>query len=237
MNEETSVGERILNLVGILLVVIITATVLLSGAAFLGSVDVSPGSYISSGEVHTVDGAYYLDRTGNPTVVGAIDNDVGDPITAVEIEVTFFEGDEAVATQTGTPPVEIIPDSTQVPFEIRSSGDIDPDHFEVSVSYETAEQSPGVLSVIDSEEIAQSQDSVTIVGEAQNDLEHTVEQPYALATFYDSDGNVIGMRTDSMEAADPGAVSEFYVRYSTLGDVPSNARAYDDFTVVVIDKS
>ena len=236
MNEEVTVSEKVLNIVGILLVAVITAVFLLSAAAFIGSVDVSPGSYISSGEVHTIDGSFYLDRTGNPTVVGALDNDVGEPITNVEIEITFFEDGEEVATHIGSPPVGTIPDSTQVPFEIRGSSDIDPDDYEVRFSYETAETSPGMLSVIDASTISQAQDSVIVVGDAQNDMDETVDNPRALATFYDSSGNVIGVRTDSMEGAEPGEISEFHVRYSTLGDVPSNARSYDDFSVVVIDE-
>lgn len=232
--EDAGIGERLLNLVGILLIVVLTAVVLLTGAAFIGSVDISPSSYISSGEVHTYDGSYYLDRTGNPTVVGEIDNDVGEPITDIEVTVTFYEGDDAVATQTRGTAVDTVPDGIRIPFEVRGPVDIDPDHWEVSVSYETAESPPGILSVTDATEISQAQDSVTIVGDAQNDLDVTVEQPLALATFYDSDGNVIGMRTDTMEGADPGEISEFHVRYSTLGDVPSHARSYDDFSVVVV---
>lgn len=228
------------NKIGILLVALMTAVLLLGGVVFVGSVDVSPTDYVSSGEVVTSEGSMHLDRAGQPTVVGEIENDVGSAIGDVEVAVTFYEDDEEIDTVRVQPLVNPVPDRTTVPFSARLLADGDPDSYDVEVSYDEVDgYEDDELELVDAEEYNRGQDSVTIIGEVENAGDSPAERPRVVVTFYDRDGNVIGVRTDRVSPSplDPGESGEFRTQYSTLGNVPSLARDYDSYRVVVHDDS
>lgn len=242
MSDGRRVFRALLNWAAVLAIVVVTAAALLAGAAVLSSDGLpgdglSPDGFVSSGEVTTVEGTLYLDRTGQPTVVGAIDNDAGNPVTNVSVSVTIYEDGEKVATRETSPLAPTIPDGTAAPYEVRFAPDAEPDEFTANVTYDDGGDVGGDVALVDSRVTDTTQHTVTVSGSTTNADDSTVERPTVIVTFYDEDGTVIGARTDHLSPLEPDETSGFTVRYSTLGDVPSLAGEYADHTVVVMEGS
>lgn len=233
----TDYADSLLNKVAVLAVALLTAAVILLVIWGIGVVDVSPGQYTSSGEVTVSEGAIYLDRAGQPTFVGEVENDRGEPITDVAVTVEFFADGEPLGTETYDTYVSTIPDGAVMPFEAKYDGEERPDEAVATVSYESSDDSSETLTVNEAEIVHQAQDSVTVSGHVENPLGQTAERPLAIATFYDQEGTVIGVRSDriSPSSLEPGQTGEFTVRYATVGHVPSLAREYADYEIVVVD--
>ncbi|WP_331235045.1 FxLYD domain-containing protein [Natronorarus salvus] len=228
---------KIVNKVVILTIVVVTATILLVGVGVIGSIDVSPADFHSSGEVISTEGSIYLDRAGETTAVGEIENDYGEAITDITVIVSFYENGEEVGSVETEPLGAKVGDGQTVPFEAKYSEEGQPDSFSVSVDF-TGTSEPAPEFDIEHEESHTAQDSVTVSGTAENTGDGTVERPVALATFYNQEGEVIGARSDriSPDSLEPGETGEFTIRYSTLGDVPSLARDYTDYRIVIVNQ-
>lgn len=224
-----------LKIVGI---AILTAVLLLAAVSMLAGLDLPTDAVSGSGEVTVEDGSVYLDRAGRPTAVGAIDNDQRTAITNVSIRVQFYDGDEVIAERVTEPAAETTPAGATVPFSVRlGETDREPTHFEATISFTNAPDFEETLSVTDSEVRKTGSHSVTVGGTVSS----TDEDPTPAAvvvTFYNEDGVVIGYRTSlvSPDPLRPAEEGEFQVRYVTLGDVPSLARTYDHYRIVVFER-
>lgn len=232
MSRSRSVGDRL----KVLAIALLTATVLLSAYSVISTTEFAPGELIASGEVTASDGTLYLDRAGHPTAVGEIDNDRREAISNVTVTVRFFENETVVGEVEKTPPVDPLPGQTATPFSARlPNTDVDPDRFEVDVTYDSDGATPtGSVTVADHEVSSTSSDSVTIVGEVTNEGVDSARS-MIVVTFYDAEGTVVGYRTSrtSPDSVPADGTGDFRVRYATLGDVPSLARTYDSYRIVV----
>lgn len=240
MRDRRWLAQALVKRVAILLIILVTAAALLGAVALLGSVELpgndgSPGGAVSSGTVTATDGSLFLDRAGQPTVVGEVGNGLADPITNVTVSVTIYEDGEAVDTRESSPLASTIPGGTAIPYEIRFAAGVDADAYTTNVTYERGSDSGTAVEVVDTREGVVAQDSVTVSGSMTNVDDTVAENPTAIVTFYDENGTVIGARTDRISSLEPDETGEFTVRYSTLGDVPSLAREYESYSVVAVD--
>lgn len=228
--------------VGMLVIGVVVAVVvfsLLTGAsAFIeGNDPVAPtgGDDRSVVATHTT---LHLDRTGRPTVVGEVINRGGEPITDVEVTVTFFSDGETVGEASGTVIRTPIPGQRRSPFDLRLTESVEqlPDDYSVSVDYDSYDGPIyGELRSSDVRIIRQSQDSIELVGEVHNDGDRTVERPRVVAVFYSENGSVIGVRSTRPSPSElrPRESGVFRLTFRTLGDIPSLARQYDSHRIIV----
>lgn len=220
------------NRVGVLAIALLVASALIGGAAVLPSLEFDTSRVISSGEVTAEPGSMFLDRTGNPTVVGEVYNDRGGPIENVTVTVVFFEDGERVGEASAPVIVTPLADDAKSPYSVRLRNQtVDPDDYEVSVDFDERDGAPyGGLDVTEVQTEHRGQDRIDVRGTVENTGDETVERTRVAITFYDENGSVIGVRSASTspESLAPGEAGEFRTQYSTVGDVPSRARAYDD---------
>jgi hypothetical protein len=194
----------------------------------LGSLVDGDGPSVESGEVVATGATVHRDRIGRPTAVGEVLNGKETALTGVTVEVTFYQDGEAVQTATGTIIGGPVGPNERAPFAIRGTEiATTPDDVEVEVTDHEAtdEDTLAGLTVVDYEFDNQSADQVFVNGEVRNGADRSVA-PLVVATFYDENGSVIGVRQSrtSTSSLAPGDETTFQIRFRTFGDVPSRAR-------------
>lgn len=232
-----SLRRAVFRRIKILAIVLLTATVILGVLSMASMVELPDRGILASGEVSVDEGALYLDRMGTPTTVGEVDNDQRQAISNVTVMVRFYDDDELLGTVNVTPASATIPARTTVPFAARYDGDGEPTHVEASVSSSASSGIGEDLAVEEHDIAREAADSVTIDGVIENEGNDPAS-PLVIVSFYDETGTILGYRT-GRTSPDPiagGERGEFRVQYVTLGDVPSLARDFADYEVVVVDR-
>lgn len=231
------VGHSAVNSLLILAIALITATAILTGIWAIETIDLSGGDISATDDVSVEQGAIYLDRSGQATAVGEIENGHRHAITNLTITVTYYEDGEVADTQELPSIVSTIPARSIAPYEVKLQGLYEPDKIDVGITYDEAEAYTHVLDITDVEETYRSQDQVTLIGEVETSDADQVRKPTVFATMYDENGTVIGVRSDqlSRSAMETDQRDQFAIRYSTIGHLPSLAREYETFSVIAID--
>lgn len=219
--------------VGIALVV---GGLLYFGLVSLGGVIANPPALFPETDVAVTDGSMHLDRAGRPVVVGEVINNRRSPIDNVSVTVVFYKDGEHITNVTTGPEVSPVARNSKSPYIVRlPRTSPEPDTYEVFVKFEGSDHSVyRGLEVTDVRVERIGQDRVQFTGSVENTGGQTVD-PVLVATFYDEDGTVIGIRSGraSPSTLEPGDTGEFLVLYNTLGDVPSKARQYSDHEIIV----
>lgn len=220
-------------------VVAVVVFSLLTGVSMLFAGDSAAPIDGDEGSVVATHTTIHLDRTGRPTVAGEVINRAGHPITDVAVTVTFFDDGEKVGEATGGPLRSPVPDGGRSPFEVRLPDTVEqlPDEYSVSVASREYEGTTyDGLQSSDVRITRESQDAVELVGEVRNEGDRTVDDPLVVAVFYSENGSVIGVRSTRPRPAtlDPRESGVFRVTYRTLGDVPSLARRFDSYRILVV---
>jgi len=245
-NEElyrwTHFVDAMTNRLAVLGVTLLVALGLVGGGvalSSLGSLVDGDGPSVESGEVVASGTTVHRDRIGRPTAVGEVLNGKDTAVTGVTVEVTFYQDGEAVQTATGTVIGGPVGPNDRVPFAVRGTEiPTTPDDVEVEVTdhTETEEGPLAGLAVLDYEYDNQSQDQVFVTGTVENGADDAV-RPLVVATFYDENGSVIGVRQSRASPSPLASSAEatFEIRFRTFGDVPSRARELASVRFRVVD--
>lgn len=221
------------NRIAVFLVTVVVAVGLLAGGAFLPPLVADMAETATGEKVAATRTTMHVDRTGRPTVVGEVLNRRGDAVDGVTVEVTFTEDGEPIGTGTATAIGTPIAADETAPFAVRGEEGTTPDGYEIDLRYESVERSNRAsLSITDSEVDDSAQDQVVVTGTVANGDDDAVAVGVA-ATFYDESGSVIGVRAvrTSPGTVAAGERASFRIRFRTLGDVPSRAREYADYSL------
>jgi len=236
-------GHAMTNRLAVAAVTALVALGLVGGGLALSSLgslaDGDAGPSVESGAVVATNTTVHRDRIGRPTVVGEVLNGKAVALSDVTVEVTFYRDGEAVQTATGSVIGGPVGPNDRVPFAVRGAETPDaPDRVEVEVTdHVEAEAGPlAGLAVVDHEFDNQSQDQVFVTGTVENGAGQEAA-PLVVATFYDENGSVIGVRQGrtSPTSVQSGGEATFEIRFRTFGDVPSRARELATVRFRVVD--
>lgn len=185
-------------------------------------------------EVVATNGTMHLDRVGRPTVVGEVANGLSVPVENVSVEITYLHEGDPVLTVSDEVLGSVIAAGGTAPFVVHADDlDVRPDEYEVAISYEEADEGPtDSLAITDAELTQEAQDQIVVVGAVENRGNEPLDVS-VVATFYDENGSVIGVRMarPAPGTLEPDRRADFEVRFRTLGDVPSRARDFADFEI------
>lgn len=177
-----------------------------------------------TGTVEARGTTYHLDQVGRPTVVGEVSNGLGDPVTNVSVTVTFYRDGDQVAEVTREPLREAVPAGGTAPFDVHLPEEESVDDYDVEVSYDEGGSVADPFEVTDTEVLHEGSNRVEIAGTVRNAGDGAVDSPRVVATFYDVNGSVVGVRTvQPSRTVEPGESLTVRVNFRTLGNVPSRA--------------
>lgn len=180
-----------------------------------------------TGEVEVQGTTTHLDRVGRPTVVGEVSNGLDGPITDVRVTVTFYRDGEQVAEVTREAVVGTVGSGGTAPFDVHLPEEQSVDDYEVEASYERGGRaSPFEVTAVDV--LHEGSNRVEVSGSVRNAGDDPVSSPRVVATFYDRNGSVIGVRTvRPSRTIRPGESLSVRTNFRTLGNVPSRAGEFD----------
>lgn len=214
------------NRVVVVLVALVVGAGLYAGATAVEDVLTPDPGVAVDGEVVATNTTTHMDRVGRPTAVGEVINGLGEPIGDVSVTVTFDRDDGGADSATGQTLLRTIPASGRAPFAIRlEDRSARPAAVDVAVAYEEGADRPyDGLAVVDERETGRTDSQVTVAGRVENRGGERVAAR-VVATFYDENGSVVGVRSEptSPRVLGAGDSGEFEVRFRTLGNVPSRA--------------
>lgn len=216
------------NRIVVVVVALVVGAGLYAGAtAVEDALTADPGVHVE-GEVVATNTTTHLDRVGRPTAVGEVINGLVEPIDDVSVTVTFQRVGGKEDSVVGSTALATIPDGERAPFSVRLEdrsarpGSVAVD---VDVAFEEGADRPYErLAVVDDREAERTEGQVVVDGRVENRGGERVAA-HVVATFYDENGSVVGVRKvpTSPRLLGAGDSGEFEVRFRTLGDVPSRA--------------
>lgn len=181
-----------------------------------------------TGEVGVEGTTSHLDRAGRPTVVGEVSNGLGDPITNVSVTVTFYRDGDPVANVTRPTVVGSVQSGGTAPFDVHMPEEESVDDYDVDVSYDRGGSVARPFEVTDIEVLHEGSNRVEISGSLRNTGDEAVSSPRVVATFYDRNGSVVGVRTARpSRTVQQGGTLTVRMNFRTLGNVPSRAGEFD----------
>lgn len=224
------------NRLAVVVIALVVGAGLFVGATAVEDLIAADPGVPAEGEVLATNTTTHLDRVGRPTAVGEVLNGLEDPIGDVSVTVTFHRddgGEERVAVPTA---IATVRSGARVPFVARlENRSARVESVDVAVTYEVGAGRPyDGLEVVEDRVVERTESQVTLAGRVANRGDTSVEAS-VVATFYDEDGSVVGVRSvpTSPSGLDGAASGEFVVRYRTLGNVPSRAGEVDRYDLAL----
>jgi hypothetical protein len=163
----------------------------------------------AAGDVQIVSHSSFYTSTNLLYVVGEVEN-TGDTSTEfTKVTATFYDSeDQIVATKIGYATLDILPPGRKSPFYImllEDDGALDVDDYSLTASWSEAdEEKEHGLEILSSSTDTDALDFLHVTGEIKNTGSATANEVMVSATFYDSEGTVVGR---SWEYAEPEDLS------------------------------
>lgn len=142
-------------------------------------------------------------------IVGEVEN-TGDVATKfTKVNATYYDSeDQIITTKIGYATLDILPPGRKSPFYVmllEDDGALDVDDYSLTVSWSDSEEDKELgLEILSSSSNTDALDFLHITGEIKNTGSATANEVYVCATFYDSDGTVVGR---NWEYAEPETLS------------------------------
>jgi hypothetical protein len=157
-------------------------------------------------EVNILSHTGYIDSLGWYNIVGEVENAGDVAVTWVEIEATFYdESDTMRATESDYITSTINP-GRKAPFDITLMNEVlaaEVHHYDLRiVSYNTETPKPIGLEIPDHNSYIDWLDRMIIYGEIKNIGSMTATSVKVVATYYDTDGNVVGSAWTFVQPSD-----------------------------------
>jgi hypothetical protein len=151
----------------------------------------------AAGDVTIVSHSSFYTSLNTLYIVGEVEN-TGDVSTEfTKVTATLYDSEDAVIdTTVGYATLDILPPGRKSPFYImilEDDGALDVDHYSLTVSWSDAdEEKESVLEILSSSSDTDALDFLHVTGEIKNTGSATANEVMVSATFYDSEGTVVG---------------------------------------------
>lgn len=137
-------------------------------------------------------------------IVGEVEN-TGDVATEfTKVTATFYDAeDQVLDTKVGYATLDILLPGRKSPFYVmmfEDDGSLDVDDYSLTVSWDDYEEGKEIgLEIISSDDQMDAVDWLHVTGEIKNIGTETATEVIVCATFYDSEGTVIGRDTEDVD--------------------------------------
>lgn len=178
------------------------------------------------GQVRVLNDQGLLDKSGAYHILGEVENFGDSPVTAVNIAATGYgQLGEVLATSSTIADLTVILPNEKSPFDVVLTyflTENDVANYSLSVSYSAANSVSRTLRILSNTSYADSAGILYVDGSVTNVGTGVAANVKIIATFYDSDGNVVWVNEAYSEPHDvlSGAYASFEVLVPDYSVVP-----------------